>query len=120
MIRLVLTITLMLSPSLGLAKTAVKNSVKLGAKDKRGAYQEVRIKKFKLNLQYFARYMRLSLEDAKQVQIDLNIFPSRETTLRHSFWGSYGEIYFQDGQIKTISETPNEFSVLNEKKDSFF
>ena len=55
-------------------------------------------------MQYFTFYERLGLERNTQTQIDYNIFSDRDdhTEIRHNFWGRYGEIFFQDGQITTL------------------
>lgn len=118
--KLLLIMALMITTSFVFAKTIVNDNAKFGAKDARGAFQEARIKKFKVNMQYFTQYERLGLKHNKQIQIDSNIFPDRDTNIRHNFWGRYGEIYFQDGQIKTLSEKSNTFPKLNGKKDYCF
>jgi hypothetical protein len=119
-IKSIFIMTIFIISSLGFTQTVVSNNIKFGAKDSRGAYQEVRVKKFKVDTGYFTHYERLGIEHKKQIQIDSNIFPDRDTDIRHNYWGTRGEIYFQNGKIKTLSETPNGYLHLNKKQDYCF
>jgi|GEM_PF-5990112 len=91
----------------GLAATAhaavnVPATEILGGQDARGAYQEVQINPFEVDLDYFDHYEQNALNDIGQSQIQYGNFPNDNGCSKTWSYGRRVELLMQDGQLKTL------------------
>ncbi len=100
-VRSIALASLLTSVSYG--QTAASPATVFGDKDQRGAYQEVRIRPFKLHLNYFTKDLQAELlEDAK--------------FLSENRRGRFVEIYFQDGAPRSLNPEAQIYGPLDSQK----
>jgi hypothetical protein len=96
------------------AESPVADSTAFGARDSRGAYQEVRIKPFEVTSDYFPKYVGISLLGDAADQAKNNIYPSRNPDM--SGWGTSVQIVFQDGQLVSENRDTTKYRKFEDGK----
>jgi hypothetical protein len=106
----------LLSLSFGVAQaeTSATDATGFGAKDARGAYQEVRIQSLKIAPDYFTSWELQSLKSGAESQNKYDIWPDSDANMRS--WGRNVELTFQDGELKTQNADSKNYKQLDKTK----
>ena len=104
----------------GIASAAqVDDNTPLGKQDSRGAYQEVSFKSFTLTLDYFDSLNQMYLKEQAQTQMKDDLFPESKKNgfdPKNGYWGQWVEIYFQNGELKSVNDQSKQYKPLDKRK----
>lgn len=93
------------------AETAVPDQTVFGAQDSRGAYQEVRIKPFKVAADYFPSSLQDVLRSDAADQAKNSVYANDDKTVLP--WGRQVQIVFQGGELRTENSNTTAYKAIN-------